>query len=195
MAYPGEIVYQGISEATSPTTLEASFLVPITTANGDYRMRIVGVTDGNRTPIPCYMDYLGAVEDYTLRVVDPLTCRYVKNIAVNNITTSTADITWTVGSSETSWEVVVSKAPLTVAQLDTATSVNVSAASYSAVSLTFKTHYYVYIRAVCSVSDKSPWRSVEFSTKAPSVSLPYDQDFSEATPEISVWSAEEDANK
>ena len=62
-------------------------------------------------------------------------------------------------------------------------------------SLTFKTHYYVYIRAVCSVSDKSPWRSVEFSTKAPSVSLPYDQDFSGATPEIFVWSAEEDANK
>lgn len=192
---PGEIVYQGMSDNTSPTTLMASFLVPINTANGDYRMRIVGVTDGNRTPIPCYMDYPGAVEDYTLRVVDPLTCRYVKNIAVNNITTSTADITWTAGGSETSWEVVVSKAPLTVAQLDTATSVTVSATSYSAVSLAFKTHYYTYIRAVCSASDKSPWQSVKFATKALSVSLPYDQDFSGAIPEISVWSAEEDANK
>ena len=192
---PGETVYEGISEANSPTTLEASFLVPITTANGDYRMRIVGVTNGTRKPVPCYMGYLAAVEDYTLSVVDPLSCRYVKNIAVNNITKSSADITWTAGGSETSWEVVVSKAPLTVAQLDTATSVTVSAASYSASSLAPKTHYYTYIRAVCSASDKSPWQSVEFSTKAPSVSLPYDQDFSGATPEISVWSAEEDANK
>ena len=47
---PGEIVYQGMSDNTSPTTLEASFLVPITTANGDYRMRIVGVTNGTRKP-------------------------------------------------------------------------------------------------------------------------------------------------
>ena len=192
---PGETVYEGISEATSPAILKASFLVPITTTNGDYRMRIVGVTNGTRKPVPCYMDDLAAVEDYTLSVVEPLSCRYVKNIAVNNITTSSADITWTAGGSETSWAVVVSKAPLTVAQLDTATSVTVSAASYSTSSLTFKTYYYVYIRAVCSASDKSPWQSAEFTTKALSVQLPYDQDFSGATPEISVWSAEEDANK
>ena len=72
--------------------MKASFLVPGTVENGNYRMRIVGVSE-HYIPNPCYSAYGGTVEDYTLTVTDPITCIAVGNIKAKNIATSSADIT------------------------------------------------------------------------------------------------------
>ena len=189
----GETVYTGEINNTSSNFI-ASFLVPASTAVGNYRMRIL-INSTYYESDPCYMEYSAAVEDYTLVVAAPLTCRYVKNLKALNITTSSADITWTAGGSETSWNVVVSTTPLNVAQLDTMPSINVTSATRSLTSLTTNKKYYVYVRAACSATDKSPWKLVEFRTKSISVSLPYDQDFSGTSPEVAVFTAEEGANK
>ena len=97
----GETIYTGEIDNTSSNFM-ASFLVPASTAVGNYRMRIL-INSTYYESDPCYMEYSAAVEDYTLVVAVPLTCRYVKNLKALNITTSNANITWTAGDSETSW--------------------------------------------------------------------------------------------
>ena len=192
---PGEQVYSGISKSAIPSVLKASFLVPGTVENGNYRMRIVGVSE-YYTPNPCYSAYGGTVEDYTLTVTDPITCIAVGNINAKNIATSSADITWTASGSETSWDIVVSATPLSTAQLNTSSAiVNVTSPSYNAISLQANTSYYTYIRGVCSATDKSPWRSIVFKTKPLPVLLPYIQDFSGSTSEVFTWSDTPNTNR
>ena len=182
----GEQVYLKEKITNGSHTYRTTFAIPASVVNGKYRMRIMSTYSD---PYPCYSQYGGTVEDYTLSVVDPLTCRYVKDIAASNISSSSADIAWTAGGTETSWDVVVSTTPM-----DTSNSVRVTSTAYNATSLAANTDYYVAVRAVCSASDKSPWIYGEFKTKATVVHLPYDQDFDGAVPEMVTWSAEENAN-
>ena len=62
----GEEVYSGESLATDPTTLAASFSVPLTATTGNHRVRIGGCDSS--TPIPCYTGTYGSYEDYTINV-------------------------------------------------------------------------------------------------------------------------------
>jgi hypothetical protein len=63
-----EEVYSGESLATNPTTLAASFAVPVDAPLGNHRMRIGGIDFGTLTP--CYTGSWGAFEDYTVNVID-----------------------------------------------------------------------------------------------------------------------------
>ena len=66
---PSEIVYTGLSSATSPNTLNASFVMPGTASLGQHRMRIVA-TDGLQTPSnPCYSASYGETADFTINIV------------------------------------------------------------------------------------------------------------------------------
>jgi len=65
----GEDVYTGVSLSNNPTTLMASFIVPIAAPLGQHRMRIGGRDLG--APTPCYVGTWGTYEDYTVNVVAP----------------------------------------------------------------------------------------------------------------------------
>jgi hypothetical protein len=68
-----EIVYNGVSPTTTPTLLNASFVMPSTAPLGNHRMRIVA-TDNLQTPSnPCYSGTYGETADFTINVVAP-TC-------------------------------------------------------------------------------------------------------------------------
>ena len=67
----GEEVYSGTSTATNPTTLNASFTVPVSASLGAHRVRIGGVDTG--PPTPCYNLSWGSFEDYTINVTAPPT--------------------------------------------------------------------------------------------------------------------------
>lgn len=67
----GENVYTGTSLDDDPTTLNASFTVPVGVATGAHRMRIGGQDSGPATP--CYSGTYGTYEDYTVNVVCPAT--------------------------------------------------------------------------------------------------------------------------
>lgn len=70
----GELVQTGIaSTATNPTTLDASFTMPLTAALGQHRMRIGTADDGQVPPDPCYSDVYGVTIDFTVNVVAPVT--------------------------------------------------------------------------------------------------------------------------
>ena len=63
-----ELVYQGESTNANPTTLDASFLMPVTATPGLHRMRI-GTADFNQaTPNPCYNGSFGVTLDFTVDV-------------------------------------------------------------------------------------------------------------------------------
>lgn len=67
----GEEVYTGTSTNANPTTLSASFVIPIATPVGSYRLRIGGADTA--TPIPCYTGTFASYEDYTINVIAPCT--------------------------------------------------------------------------------------------------------------------------
>jgi len=82
------------------------------------------------------------------------TCNFPSALTVSNITANTADIGWTVGGSETSWEVVVQPAGSgEPSGAGTATTDN----PYTVSSLTAITDYEVYVRANCDADGFSPW--------------------------------------
>ena len=175
-----EFVYNGTTGSNKTETLLASFLVPSYVRAGNYRMRIVSTPD---TPDPCFSGSKGAVEDYTLTFGTVPTCRptEAKSISANNITSNSATISWKPKGSGTSWEVIVSPDPLTATQLKNYTqAATVTDSSYNATGLMANKNYYVYVRSVCSATDKSYWtwwRPFEFMTKPSVVSTPYYQDF------------------
>lgn len=187
----GEFVYNGTTGSGKTETLLASFLVPSYVRAGNYRMRIVSTPD---TPDPCFSGSKGAVEDYTLTFGTVPTCRptEAKNISASNITSNSADISWKPSGSGTSWEVILSPDPLTATQLKNYTqAATVTDSSYNATGLMANKDYYVYVRSVCSATDKSYWtwwRPLEFNTKPTIVSTPYYQDFTNGNiTELSVF--------
>ena len=68
-----ELVYQGVSAADNPTTLDASFIMPVTASPGEHRMRIGTADSGQATPNPCYSGAFGVTLDFTVNI-DPLPC-------------------------------------------------------------------------------------------------------------------------
>lgn len=187
----GEFVYEGTTGSNKTETLLASFLVPSYVRAGNYRMRIVS-TSGY--PNPCFSGSKGAVEDYTLTFGTMPTCRptETKSISVSNITSNSANISWRRSGLGTSWDVIVSPDELTATQLKNYTSaINVTDSSYNATGLMGNKDYYVYVRPVCSATDKSYWtwwRPVEFKTKPTIVSTPYYQDFTNSNvTELSIF--------
>lgn len=83
------------------------------------------------------------------------TCLEVSNVTTTLITENSAQINWTNGQSETAWDIEYGAPGFA---LGTGTSVpGIATNPYVLTSLTPNTVYEFYIRAVCSVSDQSPW--------------------------------------
>ncbi|MBR5983111.1 MAG: fibronectin type III domain-containing protein, partial [Bacteroidales bacterium] len=176
-----EIVYRG--EPDNSQTLEATFYIPVTIPTGNYRMRIGGadygfdsyLTSGN--PDPCMSSAYTIYEDYTLQILPPPACMPVTNIAATNVTSSSADITWTLNDdTQNSWNVVVSTTALD--DPETGTINEVTNALYNATELASNTPYFVYVRANCGTEGYSDWASATFRTECGAISeLPYNEDF------------------
>jgi gliding motility-associated-like protein len=99
----------------------------------------------------------------TLRSETPPTCPVVTNIAVANITDTSAEISWNAGGSETEWEVVVQPVGTGV---PTGNGTSTTTNPYTASPLSSSTAYEVYVRAVCSTTDFSNWEGpIEFTTE------------------------------
>ncbi|MGK4569308.1 GEVED domain-containing protein [Flavobacterium sp. 3HN19-14] len=154
----GEEVYSGTSLSADPTTLAASFLV--TGGLGQHKLRIGGV-DG--TPTPCYTGSFGTFEDYTINVLPPPPCVAPTALGASNVTTTTADISWTASVSNPTdgydYEVRSSGAAGSgTTGLGAFGSVGSGVVTASVSGLTTETNYTIYVRSVCTTgSDMSNW--------------------------------------
>ncbi|RYZ56490.1 MAG: T9SS type A sorting domain-containing protein [Sphingobacteriales bacterium] len=156
----GEEVYVGVSTNANPTTLNASFVIPIGTPLGNYRMRIGGVDVG--PPTPCYAASYGTFEDYTLTVVPPPACDVPTSLAGVTTSTTSASLSWTASTSNPAngyqWEVRSSGAGgsgATGLAANGTTAAGVVTATAS--GLAANTTYTLYVRSDCGGSGFSPW--------------------------------------
>ena len=108
-----------------------------------------------------------------------LACPAVGNIAVNNITETSAEITWNERGDATEWDIVLSDAALTAQQLESAVPQVVTSISYRADELTSNRAYYVYVRANCSDEEQSDWGSISFRTQCGPWAIPFTETFSD----------------
>ncbi len=99
---------------------------------------------------------------------------------VTNITSVSADLTWTENGSATQWEVEYGLVGFTQG---TGTIVSATSNPFPLYGLTQATSYTYYVRAICAPGNESLWSDAKnFATNCdPIVSLPYVEDF-ETTP-------------
>ena len=93
-----------------------------------------------------------AIDHFQIR--QSATCPQTSPLTASNVGSSTADISWTAGGSETSWNVEYGPTGFT---LGSGNNTNVTNTSYAMTGLTPSTDYDVYVQAVCSATDLSYW--------------------------------------
>jgi|GEM_PF-1088700 len=138
-------------------TTTGSVTVPTGTALGDYRMRIVSDW-GNTDPVACGTSSNGEAEDYTFTVIAPPTCMPITGITLSALTSNTADITWTAGGTEASWNIewgAPGYTPGTGTEIGAASN---SSTAYQITGLTANTNYDVYVQADCGGGDLATWQ-------------------------------------
>ncbi|MFM8686907.1 MAG: fibronectin type III domain-containing protein, partial [Bacteroidota bacterium] len=108
----------------------------------------------------------------------PPACAIPTALASSSITTSGATISWTAGGSEASWEISI-QAPGLGEPTGNGTSITTN--PYLATGLTSNTSYQVYLRAVCSPTNKSNWVwPINFRTLCNVFSMPFFESFETA---------------
>jgi len=90
------------------------------------------------------------------------TCIVPSGIAAANITTSSADLTWTV-STPSNYEYVLDQVATDPAGAGT----SITGEAYSATGLTTNTVYYFHVRRDCGSGNFSAWATYSFTTLAP----------------------------
>ena len=106
--------------------------------------------------------------------VEALVCPAPMALTVSNVTTTTADVTWSAGGTEDDWmlEYKEEGAP-------TWTSVPVSGTpAYSFTNLTVGASYQVRVQALCSATDQSVWVNTQFTTFCDAITaFPFSEGF------------------
>lgn len=98
-------------------------------------------------------------------------CMPVGNLAVSDIDSASAHISWTPGREEYAWDVVIIPTTDSV-NLDTCTINYVYDPFFDADYLNASTDYTVYVRSNCD-DVTSNWRQIRFITSQPYASMPY----------------------
>ncbi len=184
-----ELVAEG-SSATVGTVISTngSITIPAAAPVGVHRMRVADRYSSQ--PIPCNANGYGEAHDYTVNIGAAPSCLSPSNLSISAITGNTATLSWTAPSSTVGvgYEYYISSS--NTAPLNTATasgSVPSSVVSTSLSNLSPITNYYVWVRSVCSSTEKSGWSaSATFKTICATVVPNFTFDFSSGINEC--WS-------
>jgi len=151
---PSEEVYTSGGYVGSPTT--GTISIPVGTPVGNYTMRIAA-DELTSDPDPCSTSTYKEVEDYTFTVVAVPTCPHITDLALAGITASTADITWTAGALETSWNIEWGIPGYTPGIGNEIGAGSFPSTAYTINGLTLNTTYDVYVQADCGSGDLATW--------------------------------------
>ncbi|WP_033960089.1 T9SS-dependent choice-of-anchor J family protein [Psychroserpens jangbogonensis] len=160
-----------LSDPTDGSTFTLLSAVDLSTTHTAYEVSFAGYS-GSDTYIAIKRL---STSTYTYVYLDDMiweaipSCEAVSNIVVSNLTSTSADIDWTAGGTETDWEIAVLAAPSTAPGAADNTGTDITTNPYTDLGLAELTLYDVYVRADCAGdgSDLSLWSSpVSFTTPA-----------------------------
>ncbi|MFN4766065.1 MAG: fibronectin type III domain-containing protein [Bacteroidota bacterium] len=115
----------------------------------------------------------------------PPPCAVPSALASSGVTTTGATFAWTAGGTETEWEIAIQ----TAVGVPTGNGTSITTNPYTATGLASNTLHYVYLRAVCSPTDKSNWIGpISFRTLCSVFTLPFFESFETAQGTVSCWS-------
>ena len=109
-------------------------------------------------------------------------CAKPKAFNAGNVTAHEATLTWQAGAEgQSNWDVFVTTDATIVPDDNTTPTYQVTECSKELSGLTAQTSYYVYVRAVCAIDDKSKWANKTFATTREALTVdssnPYSQNF------------------
>jgi gliding motility-associated-like protein len=118
--------------------------------------------------------------------IDPIPpCPVPTALTAGNFTTTTADLSWTPGFTETAWEVVVQAPGTGEPTADGTPATN----PYTAENLLPNTEYEYYVRAICGgTNGNSPWAGpFLFRTECAAFDVPFVEGFNSDSPTEACW--------
>jgi hypothetical protein len=172
-----EVVYVGTSSSTNPTTLNASFVVPLSQDTGYYRMRIAGADsyyDNYTSSIaaaaaanPCPSSSYTVVHDYTLQVTEAPSC--LAPMVLSTASTANSITVNFDGGAATSFEVMWTDGT-------TNGNATVTASPYTITGLTPLTTYTISLFTHCTEGNSDTTTVTATTTMLPAT-LPYTTGF------------------
>ncbi|WPO83876.1 GEVED domain-containing protein [Chryseobacterium sp. JJR-5R] len=178
-----ELVASGSSVSGSVIATDGTITIPATAPLGVHRMRLADRYSSQ--PIPCNTDGYGEAHDYTVNIGAVPSCLAPTGVSVTGVADTTATLSWTAPSVAvgTGYEYYLSTSNTSPVSTTAATgSVASPAVSKSLTGLSPITTYYVWVRSVCTATDKSGWSSSATFTTSCSVIVPsYTFDFADGT--------------
>lgn len=121
--------------------------------------------------------------------IEEITCPATADVVFNNITQTSADVSWTSFGSETEWEILYGEAGFDPLVDGTSVTDNDGTLGETLSGLTLGTTYDVYVRAMCSATDMSDWTAVTtFSTACDIINTAYTEDFESSGTTPACWS-------
>ena len=105
------------------------------------------------------------VNRYYLFTAPVISCPKVAEILAGNVTSTTADLSWTPVGSESMWDLYITTTATDVpGASSTPTEVVYNTPEYALTDLNSNTTYYIYVRANCDNDDVSLWKSYTLTT-------------------------------
>ncbi|PZW40666.1 putative secreted protein (Por secretion system target) [Mesonia algae] len=97
----------------------------------------------------------------------PPTCPAPSEVITENVTSSSVDVSWTLGGEETEWEVIYGSPGFDPETEGTTIVDNDGTLGVNILNLDSQTEYNFYVKAICAVDDESDWVGpLEFTTLA-----------------------------
>lgn len=172
-----ELVASGVSTAVANEEITSGTInIPVNIPSGNYRMRVADRFDA--PPIPCNIDGYGEAHDYTVAVSAAPLCLAPSNLTLSNITATSALLSWSISLSTPSlgYEYYLSTNPALPAPSVQAAGSSLTLST--SIILVPSTTYYVWVRSVCTPTNKSAWSaSASFTSLCAAITPTYSNTF------------------
>ncbi|QTY27994.1 fibronectin type III domain-containing protein [Flavobacterium sp. CS20] len=169
---PGITIYEG-SDCNNLTELTANCV-----NNNDGIL--TGLTVGNTYYAMVWTDSTQTTAEFVLFFNE---CPAPSGLTAENITSSTADLTWTAGNSETEWEVLWGLEGFDPTNEGTVVNDNDGTLGISLQSLSPNTSYDFYVTAVCASGNSDQAGPASFTTPCDVFTPDYLEDFTNFVPD------------
>ena len=148
-----------LSTSSNDPTDFTTDLMALTVATATHTEQVIDLSaySGNvyiaiHVPADGLDGYYLYVDDFTVEAIP--SCVAVTDLAASNLTTTSADLSWTAGATETAWNLEYGATGFVQGA---GTTVAVTANSYALTGLAANTSYDVYVQADCGAGDTSTW--------------------------------------